>query len=61
MYFVYYTCTEKLRLSSWSWELAERTSHTTLVRKSRDFRARAAKTLQTDAEEKKPILTDTGA
>ena len=38
-----YTWTEKLRL---------------LVRKSRDFRARAAKTLQTDAEEK-TILTDT--
>ena len=60
MYFVYYTCTEKLRLSSWSWELAECTSHTALVWKSRDFLARAAKTLQTDAEEK-TILTDTEA
>ena len=29
VYFVYYTCTAKLRLSSWSWELAECTSHTT--------------------------------
>ena len=61
MYFAYYTCTEKLRLSSWSWELAECTSHTTLVRKSHDFRDRAAKTLQTDAEGKKTILTDTRA
>ena len=51
----------KVAISSWGWELAECTSHTTLVRKSRDFRARAAKTLQTDAEEKKPILTDTEA
>ena len=51
----------KVAISSWGWELAECTSHTTLVRKSRDFRARAAKTLQTDAEEKIPILTDTEA
>ena len=56
MYFACYTW----KVATFEPELAERTSYTTLVRKSRDLRGRAAKALQTDAEEK-TIMADTRA
>ena len=57
MYFVYYTCTEKLRLSSRSWQSVLRILR--LYTKVATFEL-AAKTPQTAAEEK-TILTDTRA
>ena len=52
MYFVCYTCTEKLRLSSWSCQLSSWSCQnvlsvcTTLVLKSCDFRAGAGSVLR---------------
>ena len=60
MYFAYYTCTEKLRLPSWSWKLAECTSQTTLVRKVTTFELELPKHCR-PMQRKKPILTDTRA
>ena len=54
MYFVYYTCTESCDFQLGLGAGRVYFAYYTCTEKS-------AKTLQTDAEEKKPILTDTEA
>ena len=48
-----------LKVATFELELPACIRHTALVLKSRNFQAKAAKTLQTEAEEKRPILADT--